>query len=236
MFRTGLCYPVTSQRARNRLNPNDGDSNNDLFLGQPPTPPASRELLRIIQWFNKIVVNVMKKDVISSRLQFLTGDTQHSLEAFTTLPGTSGEWRVMNPFDNIYRLVYGLTMRMLGSFEIAEDPRLLDYTMSVFEQFEKYSGPSNIIFPWLQTRDYFAKLHLSFRLFRIFCGIVKQRERTGNIPADTVQYLLDGGSSIQQVVTVIFTLRIHLPENNPSGIDIGHSLRLRFLPAKLTAG
>jgi hypothetical protein len=232
IFRQGWYYPFLRRGTRIRVDSDGRDSNNDLFPGQPPTLSASRELLRIIQWFNKLVVNVMKKDVISSRLQFLKGDTRHSFEALIARPEASGGWRVMNPFNDIYRLVYCLTMRMLGSFEIAEDPKLLDYTMSVFEQFEKYSGPSNIIFPWLPTRDSFGKLYLSFRLFWIFRGIVKQRERTGNIPADTVQYLLDSGSSIQQVVTVSFY------STTPSlGIDTSHSLRLpRFLPAKLTAG
>jgi sterol 14-demethylase len=156
-----------------------------------------------------MVVNVMKKDIISSKLQFITGDTQQTLEALTTRSETCGEWRVMNPFDDIYRLVYRLTMRTLGPFEIAEDPKLLDHTLSIFEQFEKYGSPSKVIFPWLPTRDYFVKLYLSFRLFWIFRGIVKQRERTGKMPADTVQYLLDAGSSIQQVATVSFTLLLH---------------------------
>jgi hypothetical protein len=118
--------------------------------------------LRIIQWFNKMVANVIKKGVISSRLQFLTGDTRRSFEALITRPEMTGDRRVMDPFNDIYQLVYCLTMRMLGSFEIAEDPKFLDYTMSVFEQFEKYSAPSNIIFPRLLTRDYFGKLYLSF--------------------------------------------------------------------------
>jgi sterol 14-demethylase len=177
----------------------------------------------------------MKKDAIASKLQFVTGDTRHFFEALTTRPKVNGEWRVMNPFDDIYRLVYRLTMRTLGSFEIAENPKLLDKTLSIFEQFEKYSGPSNVIFPWLPTLDYLAKLYLSFRLFWTFRSIVKQRERTGKRPADTVQYLLDTGSSMQEIATVSFTLLLHQPGNSPCGIDTSHSSRSpRFLPARST--
>jgi sterol 14-demethylase len=178
----------------------------------------------------------MKKDAIASKLQFVTGDTRHFFEALTTRPKTNEEWHVMNPFDDIYRLVYRLTMRTLGSFEIAENPKLLDQTLSIFEQFEKFSGPSNVIFPWLPTIDYFAKLYLSFRLFWTFRNIVKQRERTGKRPADAVQFLLDAGSSMQEIVTVSFTLLLHQLGNSPYGIDTNHSSRSpHFLPARSTA-
>jgi hypothetical protein len=210
------------------------NSNNDLFPGQPPGPPEG-QVVRIAQWFSKMVIATMKRDAIVSRLQFVMEDTRQFFGALTVHPETNEEWHVMNPFDDIYRLVFRLTMRMLGPSEIAENPKLLFQTLSIFERFDRYSGPYNVIFPWLPTRDYFGKMYLSFRLFWTFRSIVKQRERTGKKPADTIQYLLDAGSSIQEIATVSIKSLIP-PTESPSVIDVTCSLRLhRSLLARSTA-
>ncbi|KAH8896930.1 cytochrome P450 6A1 [Thozetella sp. PMI_491] len=168
---------------------------------------ASAVLLRLwshlglYMWFSKMVITMMKKDHLESKLSYVVSDTRSVVEEWAARSKANAEWQVMNPFNDIFRLIYRLTNRMVGAFEIAEDPKLLDYTLSVFQQFEKYDDPTGIVFPWLPTWGYLARLSLTLKLFWLFRSIVKKRQGTGQKKNDTFQSLLDTGYSLQQIVT-----------------------------------
>ena len=58
--------------------------------------------------------------------------------------GSSG---LMDPSEDVYKIVYLLTMRALGAIEVANSRPLLDKTLRLFELIAESSTSYQIIFP-----------------------------------------------------------------------------------------
>ncbi|KAM0426838.1 hypothetical protein ACHAQK_012274 [Fusarium lateritium] len=91
-------------------------------------------------------------------------------------------------------------MRILGATEVAEDPKLLRRTLSIFERFEKNNSMARIIFPWLPTPAYVVRLFLGALLYMDFTKLITQREKAGRREEDAVQYLLDQGADSELII------------------------------------
>ncbi|KAM0815388.1 putative Cytochrome P450 6A1 [Seiridium cardinale] len=180
---------------------NFGAGFGELFAGGPAN---SSKMDDFSTFFNKSLISMLKKDNFERNLHLLTSDTRalcESLNTDSTYKSSNGsDWRVFNPFDDMYRLVYKLTMRTVGATEIAEDPKILDYTLGIFESFDRSSSNLRIIFPWLPTPKHLYRLYNGARLFMVFDKIIKERKKTGVNPGDALQYILDQGADAQDVV------------------------------------
>lgn len=73
----------------------------------------------------------------SPDLPHLRGDIKSCLD--TLEKDTTG---ITDPFESIYRVVYQLTMRMVGCDDIAEDPELLEKTLQLYETVENSATPT----------------------------------------------------------------------------------------------
>lgn len=109
---------------------------------------------------------------------------------------------ITNPFDSIYRIVYQLTMRTVACNEIANDPVLLDRTLSIFETVEKGSTPAVIMFPRIPTLGMIKRLWGGAQLYTIFKKIVDDRTKTDRREEDPLQFLMDLGDDISSIITV----------------------------------
>jgi hypothetical protein len=87
------------------------------------------------------------------------------LTALAPVSKAAPEWRVTNPFDSMYQLVYQLTMRTVGAKEIADNPELLIRTLSIFEQFENSSSNMRIVVPWLPTLKHLTRMYNGAKLY-----------------------------------------------------------------------
>lgn len=154
-----------------------------------------------------MLVLFMKADFLSRRLGFATQDTQKAVQKLFERSPQHEEWRVMDTFDELYRIIFCLNNRVLGAFEVAEDPALLDQMLDLFRKFENYHSPSIIIFPWFPHPDHFWRIYYSVKLLLLLRRIVKRRQRLGEHPPDTIQYLLDNGCNWLQVVIVSYNVQ-----------------------------
>jgi hypothetical protein len=107
-----------------------------------------------------------------------------------------------DPFNSIYLVVFQLTMRMVGSAEIASDTTKLRKTLKLFETIEQSTTPTSIIFPWMPTIAFFKRTIAGGRLFQLFKGIMDDRKKTGRREDDALQYLIDMGDDIKSVIQV----------------------------------
>lgn len=114
----------------------------------------------------------------------------------------SGEWRVFEPFDIIYELVYKLTTRLVGSSEIAEDPERLRTTLSIFQRFEDSGGTAGFVFPWLITPTRVRRLVTGIRLYLALMKPISERQKKGQKHSDALQYLLDEGTEPMDIIKV----------------------------------
>ncbi|OTA91522.1 hypothetical protein M434DRAFT_13123 [Hypoxylon sp. CO27-5] len=109
------------------------------------------------------------------------------------------QWRVMNPFDELYRLVYQMTIRTVGADEVAKDHALGDYTLDVFQTLEHRASIAKVYIPWLPAPGHYLRIWDGYRLYRVFSRIVKERARTGARHQDSFQFLIDSGASIKDI-------------------------------------
>jgi cytochrome P450 len=173
----------------------------ELFAGAPPNPTQSANFEN---FFGKQLIPMLKKENFVGNLNLLAGDARGMCEELVVAAPSKAapEWRVTNPFDSMYKIVYQLTMRTVGANEIANDPKLLAHTLSVFEQFETSSSTMRIIFPWLPTPRHWIRMYNGARLYMIFQKIVEDRKKEGRRENDALQFLLDQDVSIREIVSV----------------------------------
>lgn len=135
----------------------------------------------------------------------------HDIQArLDELPSQTG---LTDPFVSIYEIVFQLTMRMVGSAEIANNTASLRKTLRLFETIEQSTTPTSIIFPWMPTLALFKRTIAGGRLYQLFKGIMDDRKKTGRREDDALQYLIDMGDNIKSVIQVCYPTSCKLVSN-----------------------
>ena len=99
-------------------------------------------------------------------------------------------------------MVFKLTMRTVACNEIADDTHLLARTLSLYEDVEATATPFSIMFPWLPTPAKFRRLYSGSQLYMIFKRVVDERKKENRRENDALQYLIDQGDSITDIIQV----------------------------------
>jgi len=147
-------------------------------------------------YFNKRLINMLKGPQLRQNLPQLLKDARSNLDAL----GSEG---LTDPFDSIYRMVYQFTMRTVACNEIANDPVLREKTLKLYETIEGTATPLTIMYPWLPLPAKFKRLYAGARLYTIFKGVVDERNKNGFRDDDGLQYLMDQGDNITQIITFV---------------------------------
>lgn len=149
---------------------------------------------------------MMKKENFVKNLDFLTGDTRAACDVLAAAPPSKADpdWQVTDPFESFYEIVYQLTMRTVGANDIAEDPKLLKHTLAIFDWFEKSDSFAKVIFPWLPTVNHYLRMYYGAKLAFVFRDIIEKRKKTGKKGNDALQFLIDRGLTLPNIVGVCF--------------------------------
>ncbi|KAI1201856.1 cytochrome P450 6A1 [Nemania serpens] len=193
----------------------------ELLTGQPQAPADSQED-GFTQVFQRALVPLMKKDNFVKNLDLLTGDTRAACEALAAAAPSAADpdWRVTDPFESFYEIVYQLTMRTVGADDIASDPKLLKSTLSIFDWFEKSDSFAKVIFPWLPTVNHYLRLYYGAKLAFVFRDIIERRKKTGIKGNDALQFLIDRDLSLANIVA--FEIGALFAGQLNSGINAGY--------------
>ena len=148
-------------------------------------------------YFNKRIIAMMKGNRLAQGLPQLVKDARSMLDDFAAKP--SG---VTEPFDSVYRMVFKLTMRTVACNEIANDPALLAKTLKLYEDVENTATPISIMFPWIPTPSKFKRMYSGGQLYMIIKRVVEARKKEDRREDDALQYLIDQGDSITDMITV----------------------------------
>lgn len=166
-----------------------------LYAAAPEIEFFGRDLAdTFLQTFKKFV----QRDYLAANLENFVSDASKSLAAIK--PNEP-----MDPFEHVFLLIYQLSHRSLGCNDIADDPKLLRYTMEIVRAIDWTSG-FQIMFTGLPTIPRIKKYLAGLKLYRIMNKILKERQRTGRRDTDTMQVLMDQGYSN----TLISCVRAHL--------------------------
>ncbi|KAM5466145.1 putative sterol 14alpha-demethylase [Microsporum ferrugineum] len=169
---------------------------NEGYTALLSTTPSVKDTDRA-DWYSQARASMMARGNLDQNLPFLVGD------AITTFKQTSGSTITegfIDPFDRANYAVYQSIMRVIGANEIADSKHLCTKTLDLFEQIEKGSSPARIICPWLPTPAYLRRMTASVKLYTIFSELVQERKSSGRESNDTLQYLIDGGKNMRDII------------------------------------
>lgn len=186
-----------------------------MFTASPKVGKQSKpgQANHFSQWFSRTITKLMKKENFVRNLRLLTTDTATALDAMVKRTGTAAKdaekqkqktTGTFDPFDDIYHIVYQLTMRTVGATEIAESPELLARTLGLFEEVERNTSTARIIFPWMPTLGYVRQTIAGGKLYVIFDKIAGERRRTGRVHEDAFQFLMETGEDTVRILQVSF--------------------------------
>lgn len=175
-----------------------------LFTASPPVEKTKDSNVEdFAPWMIRNLIKMLQRDKIMRCLSLLSSDTSSALNRIVERDGNTGTG-LFDPFDDIYKIVYRMTMRTLGATEVANDIPLLDKTLHLFEEVERGTSPLRIIFPWLPTLGWIQQMVGGARLYAIFDSIAKKRKAEGRREDDPFQDLLDTGVNMTYVLGVSF--------------------------------
>ncbi|KAJ3112870.1 hypothetical protein HDU96_004053 [Phlyctochytrium bullatum] len=116
--------------------------------------------------------------------------------------GPSG---TMDPFHNFFKLVFKLTVRMLGPSDVAADDNLLDELEDIYMTIEKSSSIVSNFIPWIPSVKRQQRDEANKKLFAFFSKYVdsRQNERNSDVirpQKDVIDSLLDCGDNKYHII------------------------------------
>jgi cytochrome P450 len=162
---------------------------------------------------------LMQKKNFVRMLPTLVGDVQ---ARFTSILATKGDAGLIDPFEDLYEIVYQLTMRTVGATEIAESPAQLKKTLRLFERIEASVSHIKHVFPWLPTVNQYKRMYYGAQLYMTLAKIVDERKKTGTRYEDCAQMLIDQGYETLHILG--FVLSALFAGQLNSGINAGWAM------------
>ncbi|WYZ35420.1 hypothetical protein EsH8_X_000067 [Colletotrichum jinshuiense] len=150
--------------------------------------------------FKQNIVKLLRKDILSDRLHLLVADTRHTMDALASRIDPASKLGISDPFEDMYGLVFQLTMRTVGCDEIAEDAKLLQRVLGIFESIDAASTATKVMFPWMPTVGHFRRVYGGARMYMLLEKVVKERNDRGVGGNDALQFLIDNGNSTVEMV------------------------------------
>ncbi|GLB42444.1 putative cytochrome P450 [Lyophyllum shimeji] len=149
-----------------------------------------------ISWFNKQLSLLLNKQRLSEVLPSLFDDVQARMDGW----GKEGR---MDPFKNIYDLVFQMTVRMATCRDLASDKEALDKLQHDYWVLEKSATPTALLLPWFPSKAKKDKETSTRNLFTQLYGYVEQR-RAAEVPsADAIDLLIAEGLGNHEIISFI---------------------------------
>ena len=136
--------------------------------------------------FSRRLTYLLKNEQFRKKLPTLISDVQDGIEGIRNSPNG-----ITNPFESIYRIVFRLTIRMVGADEIAQDPVLCEHVMKLFEMIDSSATATAVMFPKFPSPALIKRTYAGARLYFLMEKIVKKRAESGEKHDDALQYMLD---------------------------------------------
>ncbi|QRV97067.1 cytochrome P450 family protein [Ceratobasidium sp. AG-Ba] len=142
----------------------------------------------------------------TDRLAALTPLFMSDLERNMARWGLAGKF---DPFEDIYSMVFQLTIRAAACREIADSVESCKRMEKLYWMVEKGSTPTSLLLPWLPSMSLKLKWEATLEMYRWLDDIIKARQAENRREEDALQDLLDMGDSttdiIQFVMGTLFT-------------------------------
>jgi sterol 14-demethylase len=164
------------------------------------------------KFFNSRMIRVLRTDAMQRNLPKLIGDVRARLQDLAAVIPNKGfkNEAVVDPFDDIFKIAFQLTIRSVGCGDIADDLQLMGKMMQWYHLVDSLTSPTAVMYPWIPTWGMFKRTIAGMRLFEIVKKIGDERLRTGKRGEDAMQIMMDQGDDMGHIVGVstitMFTL------------------------------
>ncbi|KAM7190412.1 Cytochrome P450 [Rhypophila sp. PSN 637] len=157
------------------------------------------------QDFIKSFLALSRPEILGRKLPTLRDDIRHfdKLLGMSPVSESNPNWRIMNPFETIYPLMFKLIVRVVGVTEWLEDDKTLARVLWAFCGFENNCSRARIILPYLITLTHTKKLFFGAVLYMAIDKAIKKRRAGVVRHDDALQFLLDHD---KDVVRFIFSV------------------------------
>ena len=118
--------------------------------------------------------------------------------------GDSGK---LNPFNDVYYLVFQMTVRMATCRELAEDWTAIDRLFRLYWKLEKSATPVRLLLPWLPSKARRAKKQVTADIYNMVFGYVDSRRSAQESRSDAIDLLIAQG---EDDTTIIGVSRSHV--------------------------
>ncbi|KAF8155590.1 cytochrome P450 [Crassisporium funariophilum] len=149
-----------------------------------------------VSWFNKQLVILLNKNRLGDALPNLLEDINRRMEGW----GKSGR---IDPFKQIYDLVFQMTVRMASCDELARDHKTIEDMQKLYWTLEKSSTPIALLLPWFPSPSKKRKDAATKELFVKLYGIVEMRRAAKVSTTDPIDILLEQGCGTEEIVGFI---------------------------------
>ncbi|CAK5279453.1 unnamed protein product [Mycena citricolor] len=161
--------------------------------------------------FIKHVHTLLRKDRLENMLPELLKDTHQSMLRL----GSRGR---LNPFEDMYNLVFQMTVRMATCRELAEERSTVSRLLELFALHEKTSSPISLLFPWLPGRSKRTKEAATRELFDILARYVSLRRNAVEPSSDGIDLLMQAG--YDDTTNISYTLGVIFAGVTNTGINV----------------
>ncbi|KAL5115343.1 hypothetical protein ACEQ8H_006788 [Pleosporales sp. CAS-2024a] len=149
-------------------------------------------------FFSRRLVHLLKNEQFRRKLPTLVSDVQDAVASIQNDP--SG---MINPFESIYRIVFRLTIRMVGADEMADDAKVLEETLKLVEAIDGSATATAVMFPTLPSPAVVKRTYAGGQLYMMLEKIIKKRVASDEKHHDALQYMLDQGDRTFKILEFI---------------------------------
>jgi len=146
-----------------------------------------------ISWFQNRITHLLRKERLTDLLPKLISDMDSSI-------GQWGREGVMDPFKDIYDVIFQLTARAALCNEIADDPVKTSRVRVLYEKIERAADAKSHVFPWLPNSATRVKNSATKELYDLLSDIVKTKKERGSTELDSVQAMIEIGDGTPDIV------------------------------------
>lgn len=146
-----------------------------------------------VSWFSSRITHLLRKERLGDMLPVFIADMDHQINQWSD-EGT------MDPFVDIYNVIFQLTARAALCDEIADDPKLIARVRVLYEKIERAADAKSFIFPWLPNAAIREKNDALKELYALLSDVVEKKKKRGTVHLDTIQTLMDLGDGTSDIV------------------------------------
>ncbi|KAG8720691.1 hypothetical protein FRC09_009125 [Ceratobasidium sp. 395] len=151
-------------------------------------------------WVLKRLTPLLRMERVAQLTPLFMSDLERNLVKW----GDSGQF---DPFEDMYTVVFQLTIRAGGCREIADSVEQCKRMEDLFWAIDEGATPTAVLFPWIPSAARRKKVKATGDVFDWFDHIIKTRRQEERREDDALQMLLDLGYSTTDVIEfVLFTL------------------------------